>query len=165
VQGLAFATGRPVVGVSALDALALTTRMEPTAPRPDGASPVVAAWMDAQRGEVYAALYRCTDRECVCIDGPTVGTPDAVVEQWGERLPANATFVGDGVLTYRELVVAARPGSRIVETIPAIAGSIAELGRCAADLGLAVAPHAIKPLYVRRPDAELVRDRRTKHSA
>jgi tRNA threonylcarbamoyladenosine biosynthesis protein TsaB len=47
VQGLAMARGKRVVAVSALEALA---RAATNADRP------IAAWMDAQRGEEYAAL-------------------------------------------------------------------------------------------------------------
>src|SRR5688500_6502451 len=50
MQGLAFAEGKPLIGVSAFDALARLA----VAPGP-GAQ--VATWVDAWRGEVYAALY------------------------------------------------------------------------------------------------------------
>src|SRR5688500_13646290 len=46
MQGLALAAGKPLVGVSALDALAAVAGFAR-----------VATWMDAWRGEVYAALY------------------------------------------------------------------------------------------------------------
>jgi len=52
VQGLAVVTRRPVAGISALDALAQIASRDVTA----GA--LVAAWMDAHRREVFAALYR-----------------------------------------------------------------------------------------------------------
>ena len=55
VQGLAMATGRMIVPVSTLDALA----------RPPGRNALVGAWMDAQRGEVFAALYDA-DRTSDC---------------------------------------------------------------------------------------------------
>src|SRR5262245_21467161 len=52
MQGLAVATGRPLIGVSALDALAALAS-SPAVHR-------VATWVDAWRGEVYAALYEGT---------------------------------------------------------------------------------------------------------
>src|SRR5437773_694076 len=52
IQGLAFVTGRRIVGVSALEALAQI------ASGPLGADDVVAAWIDAHRREVSSALYR-----------------------------------------------------------------------------------------------------------
>ena len=48
MQGLAMARGRPIVPVSTLEAIAVAA--------PEG--PVkVAAWMDAQRGEVFAQVF------------------------------------------------------------------------------------------------------------
>ena len=55
MQGLAFVSARPIVAVSALEALGQMAAVD-LAP---GA--VVAAWMDAYRREVFSALYRVTD--------------------------------------------------------------------------------------------------------
>src|SRR5437870_4546246 len=52
IQGLAFVAGRPLVGVSALEALV----QEAGVMAAPGA--IVGAWMDAHRGEVFSALYR-----------------------------------------------------------------------------------------------------------
>ena len=57
VQGLGFVTGRQIVGVSALEALAQA------ASRAVAAGALVAAWMDAQRREVFSVLYRVTSAE------------------------------------------------------------------------------------------------------
>src|SRR5687768_4095576 len=62
MQGLAVAMGKPLIGVSAFDALA-TMAGEST---PHGGR--IATWIDAWRGEVYAALYE-NGRE---IAAPTV---------------------------------------------------------------------------------------------
>ena len=50
MQGLAFAAGKPLIGVSGLDALARIADRE-------AAGRQIATWVDAWRGEVYAALY------------------------------------------------------------------------------------------------------------
>ena len=55
-QGLALTLERPVVGVSALDALASTVGDN----RGQADDEFVGAWMDAQRGDVFAALYHLT---------------------------------------------------------------------------------------------------------
>src|SRR2546422_5529813 len=52
IQGLAFVAGRPLVGVSALEALV----QEAGVMAAPGA--IVGVWMDAHRGEVFSALYR-----------------------------------------------------------------------------------------------------------
>ena len=98
MQGLASAWQKPLVGVSGLDALARCVAAE--APGP------VVAWVDAWRGEVYAARY---------VDGAAVGP--AVVERpdaWLTRTATDdaaarpTTWVGDGAGTYRDLIVSAR---------------------------------------------------------
>src|SRR5512135_3349962 len=52
MQGLALVTGRRLVAVSALEALAqlASERLAP--------GTLVASWVDAQRGEVFSALYQ-----------------------------------------------------------------------------------------------------------
>jgi tRNA threonylcarbamoyladenosine biosynthesis protein TsaB len=156
VQGLAFANGRPVVGVSALDALA------ESCPTSDGNPRLRAAWMDAQRGEVYACLYRAADTGWVEAAAPVVERPEAVLATWDALAAGEATtFVGDGALTYGaviELVLGQR--ADIVRPVPSIAPAIAKLAGQRAAAGHAGPPHAIRPVYIRRPDAELARDRR-----
>ncbi len=56
IQGLAFANDRPVAGVSALDALVEAADAVVAVDVGEGC--LRAAWMDAQRGEVYGRLYR-----------------------------------------------------------------------------------------------------------
>jgi hypothetical protein len=73
-----------------------------------------------------------------------------------------AMFVGDGAATYRDLIAAAlgarRPRRR--SATPALAGTIARLAAAAHAAGDRPGPHAIRPIYVRRPDAVLARQSR-----
>jgi hypothetical protein len=67
-------------------------------------------------------------------------------------------FIGDGAVRFRSMVED-RFGAavRVIQPLP-LAGTI---GRIAcAEPERAVAPHEIVPIYVRRPDAELARERR-----
>jgi tRNA threonylcarbamoyladenosine biosynthesis protein TsaB len=148
MQGLAFATGRPLVGVSALDALARIGAREA-----DGAR--VATWVDAWRGEVYAALYE-QGRES---RPPVVAHPEALLEGWPE---APTLFVGDGASTYRQLITDRYgPDGRIASpALPPLAAAIGHLARALLADGDRPPPHAVRPLYVRRPDAELAREAR-----
>jgi tRNA threonylcarbamoyladenosine biosynthesis protein TsaB len=150
MQGLAFATGKPLIGVSGMDALAAiaTTHYPlPTTQR-------VATLVDAWRGEVYATLYE-GGRE---IEPPTVSLPGPLIERWGAR---EITFIGDGAATFRDLIVSTLgERARIAEpAAPMLAGKIAQLAADVARTGELPLPHAIRPLYVRRPDVELLRDR------
>ena len=161
MQGLAFAGGRPVVGVSALDALAATARAFVT-PR----TRFVAAWMNAQRGEVFAALFRCVAAvggglTLETVDEAMVDGPGEVVARWRERGVSGALFVGDGAVHYREwLADAPDLVDAVVDPVPALAPAIATLALAHLRAGGASLPHALVPLYIRRPDAEIARDRR-----
>ncbi len=161
IQGLAFAHGRLVVGVSALEALISM-----------GAAfagrGLVAAWMDAQRHEVFSALGDCgpaSDRDAAdvrIVDGPGVGAPADTLSRWTPFLDGrDVWFIGDGALAYRQLIEAcSAPGLHLVEPTPPLALAVARIAARLASSGAAVPPHALKPLYVRRPDAEIARDRR-----
>jgi tRNA A37 threonylcarbamoyladenosine modification protein TsaB len=170
MQGLALANSKDVVGISALDALHHASALYPLPsaliPLPSAltsegsVSCDVGVWMDAQRREVFSALYR--DR--VLVDGPSVGKPADVLARWTARNdslhPKPITFVGDGVLLYAELIRAAMPAAIIVSELPMLAPSIALLAEAQAGDQGSSPPDAIRPLYVRRPDAELARDRK-----
>jgi tRNA threonylcarbamoyladenosine biosynthesis protein TsaB len=159
IQGLAFAHGRRVVGVSALDALA-----EAAGPAPgDGGAPVRrAAWIDAARGEVYGRLYMPAGAAWEAVTAPVVGRPSAVLEAWSDELgPGPIEFVGDGATAYLEQIAEVLGGrARPADGVPPLAAAIANIAAREDKAGLAVAPDAIRPLYVRRPDVELARERR-----
>ena len=148
VQGLAMASGRLVVPVSTLEALARAGASEG---RPVG------AWMDAQRGEVFAALY-APDGGGVLV-APVSARPAAVLDAWSSALEGReAVLVGDGAVRYAGAIQASLGAGASVVAPPPLAGII---GRIAADHpDRAVLPHAVIPIYIRKPDAELARDRR-----
>jgi tRNA threonylcarbamoyladenosine biosynthesis protein TsaB len=159
VQGFAYAHGRPVVGVSALDALANSAEGGAS---PPGADEFRAAWMDAQRGEVYACLYRRDGSSWRPVAGPMVAAPDVVLDAWrGLAGSGQVRVLGDGALRYADLLgsTGAMRASAVL-AVPPLSPAIAGLALSAFSAGLAGPPHAIRPIYIRRPDAELARDRR-----
>jgi tRNA threonylcarbamoyladenosine biosynthesis protein TsaB len=148
IQGIAMAGKKRVVPVSALEALA---RAAVNGDRPIG------AWMDAQRQEVFAALYAADGRDELV---PAVSsTPTAVLKQWMDTVDlTRVTFVGDGA-THHEDILRREMGTDIaIVKAPPLAGLIGQIA--AESPGRAVLPHAIVPIYVRRSDAELARARR-----
>ena len=156
IQALALVHRRPVVPVSTLDAVARGLR-ELTV-----GTDLLAAWMDGQRGEVFAALYdRGADGERP-LSAPLAGTPNRVLDAWADRLAGRTVaFGGDGVAASRELL-GARFGSRATRTerVAPLAPFLARLAAERAGRGESATPHAIQPVYVRRPDAEIARERR-----
>jgi tRNA threonylcarbamoyladenosine biosynthesis protein TsaB len=151
MQGLAMARGARIVPVSALEALAVAA---------PGGSARVAAWMDAHRGEVFAQVFeRDPGRASARPRTEAIsGAPAAVLQRQTASLDATA-FAGDGAVRYRELILAARgEGARIAPDVPRLAAAIGLIAAQAPER--AVLPHAVVPIYVRKPDAELARDRR-----
>jgi tRNA threonylcarbamoyladenosine biosynthesis protein TsaB len=161
IQGLAFASSRPIVGVSALEALAHAV----LGGRPAWPLRRVGVWMDAQRDEVFSAIYERVEGDGPAhlrtVDGPAVGEPRGVALRW-HALAAGAWFpvAGDGAVRYRTVLEeVAGPAVQVIDP-PLLAPSIAALAEARARVGETIPPHAIRPLYIRRPDAELARDRR-----
>lgn len=157
LQGFALVQQRPMVGVSALEALAqIGSRDLPARAR-------VAAWMDAHRREVFSALYEIGDAppfasgHLIEVEGAVVGDPASTLNRWEQAGTVPAVCIGDGARLYAE--VAARSGTRLLD-MPALAAAIGRLARVRAASGGAGHPATIQPVYVRRPDAEVDRDKR-----
>ncbi len=141
------ARARPVVPVSVLEALARAAA--------DGTAPI-AAWMDAQRGEIFAEGY-APDGRSVTMPARAV-TAAVLLDEDAARAGGSPIFIGDGAIRYRELI-AARYGAAVrVLHPPPLAGIIGQIA--AESPERRVLPHAVVPIYVRRPDAELARTRR-----
>ena len=132
-QGFGAALGRPVVGISTLDALAASIAPDARAP---GA---VAALIDARRGQVYARLW---------CDGVAAGPAEALsLEAAAARIAALApdiTLVGSGAPLLSDAV----PGAVVVD----LPGPAPE---ALARLVVAADPRRAppEPQYLRAPDA------------
>jgi tRNA threonylcarbamoyladenosine biosynthesis protein TsaB len=146
MQGLAMAIGAPLIGVSALDALAHMASSR----RAEGGVHRVAAWIDAWRGEVFAALYEA-DRDATVA---TVAKPETLLVGLAGQ---PVLFTGDGALAHRDAIrTALGVHARFTDPVsPVLAGAVAALAGEAFRGGAHPPPHAITPLYVRRSDAEL----------
>ncbi len=143
MQGLAFAFSRPLIGVSALDALAAI------------AGPGrVATWVDAWRGEIYASVYQ----DGVALMDPIIAHPADLLRE----VAPSTTFIGDGADIHRDLIEAAPTSLRRVHATPrpALAATIGRIAGAQAIHGDQPAPDTIRPIYVRRPDVELTREAR-----
>jgi tRNA A37 threonylcarbamoyladenosine modification protein TsaB len=137
--------------VSALDALTAQVA---------GEAGLVVPWMDAQRGDVFATLV---DAQGGAVrEAPAAGSPLALLESWRHHLEGHrALFIGDAAV--RDAALIAQHGNGLWQTrMPSeLAPQIATIGRQLASRGAAGPPHKLEPIYVRRPDAEIERDRRS----
>src|SRR5262249_27755731 len=121
---------------------------------------------DAHRREVFSALYRVAGAKpfeperLAEIEAAAVGDPVATVARWRRDADhASAIFIGDGATLYAEVIrQAAGPDARIVEAPPP-AATIGRVAAARARQGVVMKASAIRPLYVRRPDAEIARAR------
>jgi tRNA threonylcarbamoyladenosine biosynthesis protein TsaB len=166
MQGLAFATGKPIAGVSGLEAVATAAGQRTAA----AGGTLIGACTNAFRGEVFWAAFRVADEPGRGLpalreeEAPEVLAPATVIERLTSRREA-ILVSGDGV----PLVSGGAPSTILagVTWLPAepLAGVIAAIAAERFAHGKAGAPHAIRPLYVRRPDAEVARDRRAQQGA
>jgi tRNA threonylcarbamoyladenosine biosynthesis protein TsaB len=150
IQGLAFVHRRRIVGIPALEALAYAAASD------EAAGTLIAAWMDAHRRDVFAALYRVGDGRLERVDDASVGDPASILARWRDRSSSPRIVVGDGATAFSAEISRALPGAAIVPAMP-IAGAIGRLA--VARARDAVDPAAIRPLYVRRPDAVIAREK------
>ncbi|BCS33407.1 tRNA (adenosine(37)-N6)-threonylcarbamoyltransferase complex dimerization subunit type 1 TsaB [Luteitalea sp. TBR-22] len=151
VQGLAVALERPVFAATSLDLLG-----EAGAARAGGA-PWVGAWMHGMRGEVFTALYAIGDDGPRPVVEPFVGTPEEAAATWQVATDGDIVVLGDAwpaMAAPLELAL----GSRLRPvTAPLLAAVLAEAAMRRP--GEAVGPAALRPAYVRRPDAVITRER------
>jgi tRNA threonylcarbamoyladenosine biosynthesis protein TsaB len=162
VQGFALPHDRHVVAVPTLDAMAegwrLASSDDPHRRRESGATLVVAC-LDGQRGDVFFAAWALppdvpVEQGRVVIE-PAVGVPADAAEAIA-RLETDLpiVIVGDGD-KYRS----AWSGLTVrLDAVPmTLAEVAARVAACRPDR--AGPPHALRPLYIRRPDAVLARER------
>jgi len=146
IKGLAFATQKPVVGVSTLDVLA--SQISPT---PYLICPII----DARKGEVYTAFYRYEDG----ILPKRLSDYEAIIpENLVKRIKERTIFVGDGVKTY---------GNDLRKSLPTLAAfppvpihfphgsTVARLGLEPLRRGNYLDLATFTPIYVRPSEAEV----------
>jgi tRNA threonylcarbamoyladenosine biosynthesis protein TsaB len=160
MQGLAFVHRRRIAAVSVLEALAHEGS------RDLAAGSLVGVWMDARRSDVFSALYRVEpaasfDRHRLReIEPPQVGSPSMAIARWLpiiEHRPI--AFVGNGAVLFED-VIRSRHSTAPILGHPPLAGAIGRLAIRDSIAGLTLEPADVRPLYIRRPDAEIERDRR-----
>jgi tRNA threonylcarbamoyladenosine biosynthesis protein TsaB len=152
IQGLALARELTVVPVTSFEALAWHAEKSTDA---------IALWVEAHRGEVFATLLAPDAR--TVLSPPAALSPAATLDAWRDLVApfGRVRFLGDGAVRY-EAVIRERLGEQVdldvVQAAPMLAAAAGWIAHGAPER--AVHPHALVPLYVRRPDVEIARDRR-----
>jgi tRNA threonylcarbamoyl adenosine modification protein YeaZ/ribosomal-protein-alanine acetyltransferase len=157
VQGLALPLGRRVVPVPTMDAMAAAwIDADP------GEAAVLALCLDGQRGDVFWATVDRTETRLGAGDAPSpapaVGRPDDAAADIVRRAHGRAVaVVGSGAARHADVFRRRLPSADIADLDLPLAAAAARLAARHPDR--AVAADALRPIYVRRPDAELARDR------
>ena len=155
VKGLAVASGRPVVGVSTLETLAMQSGS------PDL---LVCPLIDARRGEVYFAGYRFEQDRLFEQHEPQAVLPQKILSE----LQQLSVFIGNGAILYRQNIIDnlgdqayfAPSGQHIIR-----AATVAMLGHKRFADGDVDEIESLVPMYLRKSDAELNRQKKFKDNA
>ena len=149
IKGFGFATGKPIAGVSTLDVLA-----HPFSGIPQPVCPMI----DARKEQVFTALYKHDEKK-----GWGVQVREAAVHPlvWLEHIHEPCLFVGDGAVAYRTLIEK-QLGKRALFASPCQntprADVLAEIGLHRFKQGRVSDAAQIVPHYLRKSDAEIMRE-------
>ena len=149
-KGMAYALGIGLAGISTLEALARAAQ-----PVVGASSGPIRPVIDAGRGEVYAALFRCDTGEPVRADADRSWRPADLAGDIGEAV----VLVGNGTALLCEARPDLRRRARIIEPCPLLGGAIARWVACAIAPERGYQSGALRPNYVRPTDAEATRRR------
>jgi len=137
----------PVLGLSSLDILATGVAYK---------QGLVAAAIDARRGEIFAALYEADGAACKITIEPEAVDPAVFAAKLAARRQP-VTLAGDGFMTYRE-IFKEKLGKAAISASPEFMYPRASVIISMAGAALIVAkpgePGILLPAYMRSPDAD-----------
>lgn len=140
-KAMAYAWKLPVIPVPTLLAIASAAPVE------EG---VVAAVLDARRGQLYAALFARHGQHCTPIGGERLLSPQALLA-W---LPSPVTVVGDAVERYGGWLVSQGGKEILLLPFPEHGPDAAVVARLARGMGRGQPAEQVEPHYVRPSEAE-----------
>jgi tRNA threonylcarbamoyladenosine biosynthesis protein TsaB len=146
-KAMASALRVPMIGVASLDLLALAVRTSPL---------LIAAVIDARKGEVYSGFYRQVPAGVQRVRDHRVGSPEDLLSELvatGE----DCLLVGDGAHRYAELLQDGLGRAELAGQWLASpsAAQLVQLAHAHALREQWVNPWELEPLYLRKPDAEI----------
>ena len=145
-KALAHALRVPMIGLPSLDLLAYPLRHS---------SRVIAAVIDARRGEVFYAFYRQVPGGVQRLSLPAAGRPDDVVADLF-ALNTEVVCVGDGALRYRDVLAEARSVEFAEQWLAhPSAAPLVQIAHAKALREDWVNPWELEPMYLRKPDVEI----------
>jgi len=150
VKAWAEVYGKPVVGVSRLEALARS---------PKTTRPLVASCYDAQRGQLFGALYRTCQNHLEKVCDELVASPEEFVQMVDrEAASERITWISLDPQLIRDLELLHRriaAGDALLPASPELAPVIGKIAEERAREGNFSDPLGLDANYVRRSDAEI----------
>ena len=152
VKAWAEVYGKPVAAVSRLEAVAAEASL--------ATSPYLAAFVDAQRGQIFGAVYRHERSGLAKIGDEMVIAPARFVETaielaHGERIgwasPDAGLLTGEGAWKERE-----KRGESVEQVSATLGGILGRIGRRRVKEGKTTDALGLDANYVRRSDAEIL---------
>jgi tRNA threonylcarbamoyladenosine biosynthesis protein TsaB len=145
IKGLALASGKPIVGISTLEALAFQFAFS---------TYHICPMLDARKGEVYFSLQKFEDNILKTEISENVMNPEKVLNY----IKGPCIFVGDGALIYNEIISGilgehahfALPSHNLIR-----AASVARLGLDRFKNNDIDDLNTFVPYYIRKSDAEI----------
>jgi tRNA threonylcarbamoyladenosine biosynthesis protein TsaB len=152
VKGLALVTGKPVAAVPTLKALAwnLSYAAYPVCPM-----------LDARKHEVYAATFRFDGTALV----PDMAESVISLSRLSERISDKTLFTGEASRLFHKDICELFGTRALFAPVSAIlpsAASVAEIGLDMIKKGQQADPDNITPVYIRKPEAEVVWEKKSK---
>ncbi|MEW6418318.1 MAG: tRNA (adenosine(37)-N6)-threonylcarbamoyltransferase complex dimerization subunit type 1 TsaB [Nitrospirota bacterium] len=161
VKGFSYATGKPIVSVPTLEALAWNFPY---------CRPPVCTMLDARKKEVYAALFKWDNNGFIRLINEVSIKVDRLLEKIKENNPPfikgglegfsyeKIVFTGEGALLYRDKIIEVMGEKAIFASpdkmVPSPA-NLAHLGIKKAKKGDFSEPVSLVPIYIRRSEAEI----------
>ena len=155
-MGISYAISKPVCGVDTLMGIAFHSGFPYT---------LVCPLIDARRSEAYTALYRLGQgipEEIIAPAAMPVSELAGILKSQNEQV----TITGPSTDHFQEVLETSGADLQFTdpdESKPS-ALSIARIGEIMFNAGQSVTPSELKPLYLRRSDAELLRDKQCRQS-
>lgn len=116
----------------------------------------VSVFVEAKKGMVFAASFAIDGKNVRSIDAPEMVAPDDYLA----RAPRPLVVAGRGVAPFIDLVCTRGADVAPESTWPPLARGIFALGRLKSQSGAFTHPAELVPLYVRRPEAEELWEKR-----
>ncbi|MGB9893967.1 MAG: tRNA (adenosine(37)-N6)-threonylcarbamoyltransferase complex dimerization subunit type 1 TsaB [Candidatus Saccharicenans sp.] len=145
VKALALASGKKVVSVSSLEALAHKLLFS-------GAELIV-PMIDARKGEIFACAYSLSVSGLQETISAGVYRPEAFLNLIPSR--KSVAFIGTGGDLYRSLILEKLgSGARFLDRTYHLAAEVGMIGEKRLEKGLGLSPKELQPIYYRKSQAE-----------